>query len=311
MVGGLSRFVDNAITKYVFEGAAAPSTTCYVMLCTNATTPTETTNGTEVATANTNYARQAYNFTGVNWEVVTKSGTPGIVLRNLTAITFPAPDTSGSGVDWGALKWASLIDNNVGGNYLGTAQLRTVRYVKGGTGGDAASITIPARSLEFRSRYSPVLTSGTSVPGGGFSIAGATPFWTRLWQHVFTGTADPRPANYYMALWTDATTPSDSLNGLEQSGGAYARQQFPRGTATPGFTVTNGSVANKGAATFPVATVDYTNRLRYLAWYDALAGGNCVGWAEADDRQSIQVLAGNQVVIPDAAFTINRTFTTG
>lgn len=89
------------------------------------------------------------------------------------------------------------------------------------------------------------------------------------------------PASWYIGLSTATCT--DSSNGTEPSGGAYARVAVTSslanwaGTQSAGSTVassgTGGTTSNNAAITFPESTASWGN-IQSALWYDASTAGN-------------------------------------
>lgn len=101
----------------------------------------------------------------------------------------------------------------------------------------------------------------------------------KILQHVFGGTAYASPTTLYVALWTDASTPSDNTPGTEvtTSGTGYARVAI---TLSTGMIVSGSSptqVVNASTLTWSAATANWGN-VKYAALYDAASGGNVLEW---------------------------------
>lgn len=119
-MSGWTNAVEQDVLEYWFAGSAIPDTPTHIALYTVA--PTETGGGTEVSTAGTSYARQAFAANGTNWGNST-AGAPS-TISNLVAVTFPEATGGGFGtvVAWGycsagtagvdnVLFWAPLDTN--------------------------------------------------------------------------------------------------------------------------------------------------------------------------------------------------------
>lgn len=90
--------------------------------------------------------------------------------------------------------------------------------------------------------------------------------------NLLRGTAITPPANWYLALYTDAT--DDAAGGTEVSGGSYARAQIP--AAAGSFDApagTGGDTENTIQIVFPTATADW-GAISHWALYDAAVAGN-------------------------------------
>ncbi len=107
----------------------------------------------------------------------------------------------------------------------------------------------------------------------------------RILNEVF-GAADYVPAGtLYVALFT--TAPDDAgLNGVEVSGGAYARVAVTN-NATNWPAASGGAKSNGVAVTFPQATAAWGTVVAF-AVYDAAIGGNMIVSAALSASKSVQ-----------------------
>ena len=88
---------------------------------------------------------------------------------------------------------------------------------------------------------------------------------------MFGGSAYTAPGTWYVGLQTAA--PSDSADGTEVSGGAYARQSVGWTIATGGTAMASSSAALE----WPAATTDW-GTVTHAGVYDAASGGNLVAF---------------------------------
>ena len=96
----------------------------------------------------------------------------------------------------------------------------------------------------------------------------------KLLDHVFGATAYSAPATLYVALST--TTPTDSGNVTEPSGGAYARVAVTNNT-TNWPNASGGSKSNGTAVTFAQATALW-GTVTHFVIYDAASSGNMIAF---------------------------------
>lgn len=125
----------------------------------------------------------------------------------------------------------------------------------------------------------------------------------KVLRHVFCGVPYTAPTTLYLALWTDATVPTDATAGTEVSGGSYARQAI----ATSGWTVSGAAptqIANVAQILFAPASADWGN-IKYAAIMDASSGGNVLDWGALTSLKN--VTAGDLFTIPanGIAITLN------
>ena len=101
-------------------------------------------------------------------------------------------------------------------------------------------------------------------------------------KFLFTTDAVTRPTEWYVGLFTAA--PSDAGGGTEVSGNAYARKTT--GTMTvSGTSPTN--CTNSAAIEFDPASGGSWGTITHLAIFDALTGGNMLGWASLTSTRTI------------------------
>lgn len=119
---------------------------------------------------------------------------------------------------------------------------------------------------------------------------------------VVPGVGYTPPANLYVALFTDATVPTDAAAGTEVAGGAYARVAVATTaagwtceTSAAKFSQSDPIVKNTALITFPVPGATW-GTIRYVGLYDAAVGGNYLGFAE--------LIEPRYVANGDPAFTI-------
>jgi hypothetical protein len=95
---------------------------------------------------------------------------------------------------------------------------------------------------------------------------------TAIINHVFRGTALPKPTSIWLALYS--LPPSAAGGGVEVSGGSYARIQVgPSDIAWNGPTAGNGIATSLLDFVFPTPSAAWGN---LVAWgiHDAAVGGN-------------------------------------
>ena len=90
-------------------------------------------------------------------------------------------------------------------------------------------------------------------------------------NHDFNGAEYAHPTDWYVGF---------RKNGVELSGGAYARIQKTSNT-THWPTTTTSVMSNGTVVTTPVATADW-NEADEVALYDAVSGGNLWYWDQLD-----------------------------
>ena len=123
----------------------------------------------------------------------------------------------------------------------------------------------------------------------------------KLIGHVFMGVAYTMPSGLYVSLFT--TMPTDLGNdGVEPSGGSYARQSAPPGAT--GWTQTAGG-AGKASNT---ALLTFTNMpactVVGIGVWDALTGGNLLTFGTAAAPRT--VVLGDAITV--AAGGVSVTF---
>jgi hypothetical protein len=104
---------------------------------------------------------------------------------------------------------------------------------------------------------------------------------------VFGQTSLPAIATTYIALYT--VIPTDvSASGTEVTGGNYARVAFTNNTTNwPASTGTNPSTKSNGVAvTFNAPTANWGTVVGF-AIYDAVSGGNELGWSALTTSKTI------------------------
>lgn len=93
-----------------------------------------------------------------------------------------------------------------------------------------------------------------------------------LIKHIFRTGTFTTPANWYVALYTTATT--DAGGGTEVTGAGYAR--IPIAPTDANFsdqTAGDGTTSNLTDVTFAAPTADWGN-VTHMAIHDAITGGN-------------------------------------
>jgi len=101
-------------------------------------------------------------------------------------------------------------------------------------------------------------------------------------KYLFTTDAVTRPTAWYVGLFTAA--PSDAGGGTEVSGAAYARKAT--GTMTvSGTSPTN--CTNSAAIEFAAASGGNWGTITHVAIFDALSGGNMLGWSALTTSRTI------------------------
>ena len=98
-------------------------------------------------------------------------------------------------------------------------------------------------------------------------------------DHILKTTAYTPATNIYVALYTVA--PTDAGGGTEVSGGSYARVTCNVWDAASG-----GSASNTNTVTFAQATANWGTLVAF-ATFDALTGGNMLGWGDLDTNKAI------------------------
>jgi hypothetical protein len=114
---------------------------------------------------------------------------------------------------------------------------------------------------------------------------------------VFRNTDFTSPATLYVGLYT--TAPTDSTEGTEVSGGAYARQTITFGAPTGGAP---SQIVNSAQVLFPEATANWGTIVAVALHSSATGTGNQVLWANVTTSKAIN--SGDQAAINASAFTI-------
>lgn len=98
---------------------------------------------------------------------------------------------------------------------------------------------------------------------------------------------------YYLALFT--VSPTETANGTEVSGGAYARQAVTFGTSS------GGSMKNSAAIEFPTATANWGTA---KAWglFTAATNGSLIWYGDIDTPK--ELLAGDIYRITEGSLTL-------
>jgi len=105
------------------------------------------------------------------------------------------------------------------------------------------------------------------------------------------------PATVYAALFTDDPGDGGSLTD-EVSGGSYARQSITWGT------ISNGSIANSSAVTFPVATAPW-GLVTHVGICDLDSSGNMLYHGQLGTSKTVGT--GDQVSFAIGALTVSET----
>jgi len=114
---------------------------------------------------------------------------------------------------------------------------------------------------------------------------------------VFRNIDFTSPATLYVGLYT--TAPTDSSEGTEVSGGAYARQTITFNAPTGGAP---SQIVNSAQVLFPEATANW-GTIVAVALHSASTGtGNQILWANVTTSKAINT--GDQAAINASAFTI-------
>lgn len=117
---------------------------------------------------------------------------------------------------------------------------------------------------------------------------------------LFTANSATRPTAWYVGLFTAA--PSDAGGGTEVSGSGYARM------ATGTMTVSGTSptlCTNSAAIEFAPASGGAWGAITHIAIFDALSGGNMLGWAPLTTSRTIN--DGDVLRIPAGDLDITLT----
>lgn len=125
----------------------------------------------------------------------------------------------------------------------------------------------------------------------------STDLHNKLLDHVFKTTPFTVPTNIYTALFSIA--PTITGGGTELTGNGYARvvhNSWDAGAA--------GHVENNGVITFANATGDWVEAVA-LAVFDAITGGNFLGWADLVASQT--VLSGSNAEFADGTLDVNMS----
>jgi hypothetical protein len=102
-------------------------------------------------------------------------------------------------------------------------------------------------------------------------------FETTVLTWLLTASSATRPTAWYIGLFTVA--PTDAGGGTEVSGTGYVREAVT-------FTVTGDTASNSGAVEWPVAGGSW-GTITDLAIFDAVTGGNMIGYAALTDSKII------------------------
>ncbi len=89
-------------------------------------------------------------------------------------------------------------------------------------------------------------------------------------KHWFGLTPDAAPTSVFVALFTSA--PSDAGGGTEVTGNAYARVELDNDSTS--WILTNSTITNKIAVTFPEPSPSAWGTVTHWAIFDAASGGN-------------------------------------
>lgn len=89
-------------------------------------------------------------------------------------------------------------------------------------------------------------------------------------KHWFGLTPAAAPTSVFVALFTAA--PGDAGGGTECSGNAYARVEVDNDSTT--WDLTNSTISNKVAITFPAPSPSAWGTVTHWALFDAASGGN-------------------------------------
>jgi hypothetical protein len=199
--------------KHIFQNTVwtIPGTLYLALIITITDGETETV--TEVSTTGTGYVRQAITFTA---------------------------DTNGVGSNSNLIQYA-VATANYGGAITGWAVMKAV------SGGEAIMIGTTDASAT-------ILTDDDySVPIGDLDIEVTPANWTnytrsKMYNHIFKGTAYTPPTALETALYNDDPTVEDDATKV--SGGTYDDQSVTMGDPTDGVGY------NTNLITYPTATTD-------------------------------------------------------
>jgi len=125
-------------------------------------------------------------------------------------------------------------------------------------------------------------------------MAGFTQQWEQnILNRVFRGQNVTFPSTVYVALYT--TAPTDTSEGVEVSGGSYARQAVTFGAPSGNPSV----ISNSANIDFPVATANWGTVVAFAIHSAASGTGNMICWGNLSTSKTIQtddqarILAGN------------------
>lgn len=102
-------------------------------------------------------------------------------------------------------------------------------------------------------------------------------------DHILGNAAYTAPATVYIALYTVA--PTDSGDGTEVSGGAYARVTVTN-NATNWPAASAGAKSNGTTLTFATATASWGTVVAF-GIFDALTAGNLLYWADLTTNKAV------------------------
>lgn len=113
-------------------------------------------------------------------------------------------------------------------------------------------------------------------------MAGFKQTWeNNVLNAVFRNISFTLPATVYVGLYTAA--PSDTAEGTEVSGGAYARQSVTFGAPSGN----PAQISNSASVTFPTATANW-GTITHVALHSASTGtGNQIVWAALTTSKAI------------------------
>ena len=115
-------------------------------------------------------------------------------------------------------------------------------------------------------------------------------------NHFFRNNAQTAPSTHYVALYT--TAPTDTTEGTEVSGGAYARQAIS-------FSAPSGNpaqISNSAQILFPEATANWGTVTAFAIHTSATGTGNQILWGTFSQSKAINT--GDQALINTGALVI-------
>lgn len=108
----------------------------------------------------------------------------------------------------------------------------------------------------------------------------------KILDHIVGKATFAEVADCYVALFTVTPTHEDGTGGTEASAGNYARKITAAGDWEA---AADGAIQNANAITFVECASSNWGTINGFALYDALSGGNMLGWSALDAAKTIDI----------------------